>query len=90
MEETIKDMVNITDSTDNKGQQESQAALELGNIDNQSTAFSAINGVLLFLGPQPLTLSPRLHLLFYGLRPKLLFRGPHVSKLLFHGSELSK
>ena len=83
MEETIKDMVNITDSTDNKGQQESQAALELGNIDNQSTIFSAINGVLLFLGPQPLTFSPRLHLLFYGLRPKYFFAAPMYQNYFF-------
>ena len=34
--------------------------------------------------------SPRLHLLFYGLQPKLLFCGPHLAKLLFHGPESSK
>ena len=39
--------------------------------------------------PRPTAFSlgpwPSAHLLFYGPRHRLLFRGPHVSKLLFHG-----
>ena len=64
--------------------------LELWNNDNTVKKLVYWIRVLLSLDPQPSAPGPRAHLLFYGLRPKLLFRGPHISRLLFHGPELSK